>query len=282
MYNIEIHKMPIEAIRDRKKVLQIFRAYKLLIEDKRPIEEVAKVLNTSSLALYHDLNILFPLLIKINFSEEVEEMYYQIKQYFMTFPLDFSTTRINLNDLYLEENKQLKFIAIAALTFRLDLTSLSELLGENPKIIYNRLLHKQETFSKSLDYCFWKDSTNQTEAKLNFLSYYEALLLAKKRNDSLTFKTLLSTLSDKDVIAFKNTRKKGSTYKKDDIETILSYQYKYAFSVEILVKTLKIDIDSYRKLLKTTEGTELYDSIKMLNENNKLKWSYNPNNRPRK
>lgn len=161
--------------------------------------------------------------------------------------------RIDLNQLFLAEEKQMQFLAKVALTYRLSLASLSELLNMDEDTIYKKL-HKcnnGSVLTKSLDYLFGMNLSNQIEAKAHFVVLYRNLLNAKKLGDNRKIMQLLSPILDKKATALmrscQNEQKKLS---EEDYLLMLEYQLKYALSSRQIGYLFNVDLTFYRKKIR--------------------------------
>ena len=135
---------------------------------------------------------------------------------------------INVGLLYKNEDNQIKFIVLSALTFRLKLETLSELLQVNEEFLAKKMYNEIKENYMALDYLFNNDYTNQDKAKNEFTKYYNELLLATRNKDVNKKKELISKIDNSDM---NNILKKLHEYPNltdEQLEKAIKFQIKYS------------------------------------------------------
>lgn len=186
-------------------------------------------------------------------------------------------TRIDLSKLYSKEESQMKFLAHVALTYRLTLASLSELLGMDEDMIFRKLLKYNPSRHQSFLYAFNVDFADQEEAKTKFVELYKSIFDAKKSKDKDKIAELLSTIDDSkfiEVLEHCKKRSVSSQLANDKLIVILKYQLKYALSYRGVAKIFKINPGQYNtRILELLESEpELKLQYEHLADYNRLQY----------
>lgn len=180
------------------------------------------------------------------------------------------TTRIKLDALYKDPEKQYKFIVHAALTFRLHLDTLSQLLQIDENEMLENMIRIVPGAYEAITFLLYHDVCDQNTARQEFLEYYRELINAIRTKDSESKKKLISVVSDARVAKIKNEREAGDLISDEEILAILNYQIKYALKQDEVADMFKINRSNYAKrALKLLESdTGLYKKYEYLSDYN--------------
>lgn len=154
--------------------------------------------------------------------------------------------------MYPTKAKRINFLAKCALTFSLDLDSLSEVTGLDKDKLYTDLLNFYEGNRSSLMYLFKHNFFNQDATKANFINYFRRLTAAYLNKDKKAISLILLEISDKEAIDAKeeiqiNKAKYGNNvpFTEEQILAILKYQLKYGLSGYAISRIFVIDRTKY-------------------------------------
>lgn len=175
-----------------------------------------------------------------------------------------NNNHLKLDILYSDEEKQYKFLAQLALTYRTKLDLLSDLFQIDEEILLNNLLKYNSNLSNSLNYLFNRESYIEDIAKYNTVLFYKNLVNALLKKDNNYFNKVINEISDKDIQEFLNKPKDILNNK--DILMLLKYQLKYSLSNKTMSNIFNIDELIYTNLLKNI----LNHNIELNNRYNEL------------
>ena len=154
--------------------------------------------------------------------------------------------KLRLDILSKNPNIQIKLLHHIALTFRAKLPLLSELFGMEEKEIYDGLCNG--VYFQSFNYLFNVDSTDQEEARINIITYYQELLNAMRTKDKVMRKILIARIDDSIVNKIINRTEK--ILSDEDIEEIIKYQIKYSLTYRATAEIFHINAPNYSDRLK--------------------------------
>lgn len=159
--------------------------------------------------------------------------------------------RVEISRLYNSEDKQYRFVVMAALHFRLDLNSLSILLGKDQNIINQKCKNYVSSMHNALEYLFTEELYSQEVAIQDFLIYYDELMNALNSGDKDKSSALVKLLADSQVRELKERYKSGDVWSLEDLEILLNYQLKYAISTSNIGRNFSINRKTYADRLKS-------------------------------
>lgn len=184
---------------------------------------------------------------------ELEEYYHQLMLFHRKFKA--SLTREILADggskLYMDicsmfpnKDRRRAFLNNVAISFGLNLDTLSSLLGIDGEILYNMLV--DNSMSWPIYYLFHYRNANQDKGLLKFNLFIRSLKKANSERDMdkirETLNTYIGDAKAKKIIA---TRKSGDTISNMDIDTIMRYQVKYGLTSLEIASRFNIDSVTY-------------------------------------
>lgn len=159
-----------------------------------------------------------------------------------------------------------------ALTYRLSIKTMAELLNQNPINIYNDFVFDSK-LGTAMKYLFDVETANETEeTRLNKKRKAKAFLFAilhAKKNQNQDLKTkLLTSLFETDK-AFQNVKDKLTQYQDvstEDILAIVNYRLKYGISRSKIAEELSINVKflSYQEI--KIEDENIQKSLSVLNK----------------
>ena len=163
-------------------------------------------------------------------------------------------TKLRIDLIYNDEERQIRLLKHMALTYRVKLPLLAELFGIDENTLLDKLLEVSGESYNSLMYLFYHDFSDQEIARRDLISFYQLLLVAKKRKDTTTQNLLIRKVSDYHMQEVIKKHEEGKAYTDNEIETILKYQLKYALSSSQIAKMIGIRGNSYNeRVLKLIE-----------------------------
>lgn len=157
------------------------------------------------------------------------------------------STKIELSVIYKEIENQYKFMVHAALTFRLHLDTLSNLLQIDENELLENMIRLVPNSYNAITYLLYHDVNEQTIARQEFLSYYRELLNAIRTKDIEEKKRLISIVTDFNVAQIRKKHQLGDPLSEQEIEAILKYQIKYALTQEEISLMFDINRANYSK-----------------------------------
>ena len=152
---------------------------------------------------------------------------------------------INLEELYATEDKQYSFLTSSALTFRLDLETLSRLVGKDVDTVSSKVFYYRGSLEMSLKYLFYYENNNQEVALQNFLIYYQKLILAKKNGNKKELEELIKVIGDGNVKQILAVPSAINTLLDKEIDAIIEYQLKYSLSNAAIRRMFHFDVNNY-------------------------------------
>lgn len=156
-------------------------------------------------------------------------------------------TKLSLNAFYSDKEKQYRFLANAALYFRLHLDTLSTLFQIEEKEILDNMIRICSSSYDALKILFYHDTKDQNVARINFMNYYRELLDAVRNKKLDDKKRLISLIGDSKAINLKKNRCPGDKLSDNDIEILIRYQLKYALTNHDIAYIFEIDRNNYVK-----------------------------------
>lgn len=221
-------------------------------------------------------------LVKKGFPLNGEELYKEIEKYYdkdRVYVIEKEKTIYNsgldIDSLFQKEVNMKKFLLQCALTFRMKLPLLSELLNSPEDVIYNEMIRNSDNIFLALLFLFNSDTTDQIKAKEQFLSFYDSFKEAIKNRDTKKRKELLGIICDEKAHLLSKTRKEGDKISESDLETMLSYQLKYSLTAKDVSDYFNISLHHYVKIVNEylsahPEEKLNYEILVDIHKNNKF------------
>ena len=150
-------------------------------------------------------------------------------------------TKIDLNKMFVNPEKQYKFLCLMILTYRVKPKTIKSLLDIPAKEIEKNLFLYNKEYNEALEYLIKKDQTDQELALHNFKQSYVYLTIALKKNDKNKIHELVGLLNDDNIMARVKDVRKDLTVMKE----LIKYQIKYALSVSQMSKLTKMSEKDY-------------------------------------
>ena len=160
------------------------------------------------------------------------------------------STKIKIDVIYKDLNNQYRFIVHAALTFRLHLDTLSQLLQIDENELLENMIRIVPNAYDALKYLLYHDVNDQEMARGEFLSYYRELLNAVRTKDVEDKKRLIAVVSDARVAEIRKKREPGGILSDEEMEAIVIYQVKYALTQDAVTAMFDINRGNYSKRLE--------------------------------
>lgn len=160
-------------------------------------------------------------------------------------------TKLSLSAFYSDIEKQYRFLANAALYFRLHLDTLSNLFQIDEKEILDNMIRICPGSYDALKILFYHDTKNQDIARVEFMNYYRELLDAVRSKNMDDKKRLIALIGDSKAVELKKNRQSGNKLSEDDIGVLIRYQLKYALTVHDIAYIFEIDRNNYQKRINT-------------------------------
>ena len=184
------------------------------------------------------------------------------------------TPKLRLDVLYRDERKQTWLLSQLALTFRVNLDTLSQLFDIPRNELESRIMKFNEFCYGPFVYLFYKDKANQELAKARLIEYYRMLLNALLRKDVDTINVLLRELKDDEVREFKYRHKLGEIKTSEEMMSLIKYQLKYALSNNKMASMFHFDRNAYDERVRR----ELSNNPELESQYNNLIDYYRTNN----
>jgi len=156
-------------------------------------------------------------------------------------------TKLRLDVIFDDEEKQMEFLIHLMLTFRVKLSLIEQMFQINKNLL-KRKLSEDIKFFDALSYLNFNDETNQEEARENVRYFYKELHNAFK--DNIKKNILFNMISDEKINIIKNSNKSIDILSNDEIISILKYQLKYALNNDQLVNEFNMDMEKYRERIQ--------------------------------
>jgi len=178
-------------------------------------------------------------------------------------------SKLRLDVIYRSKEGQDKFLFHSALTFRLNLKSLSELFQMDEKEIYHTLIDTSPSCMYGIRYLVYEDGTNQEEAKEKFVNYYKELLNAIRQKNIEEKNRLIDVISDKKIVDL-SKRSSGDKISNEEIITILRYQLKYSLTSSQIQRMFNVHRNNLLKRVRELpdEYQDLKDGYEKLSDYN--------------
>jgi len=184
------------------------------------------------------------------------------------------STKIKIDVLYKDIDNQYKFIVHAALTFRLHLDTLSQMLQIDENELLENMIRIVPNAYDAIKYLLYHDVNDQNIARGDFLNYYRELLNAIRMKDIDEKKRLISVVSDSKVAEIRKKHEPGDVLTDEEFEAIVTYQVKYGLTQELVTAMFDINIANYNLRIGRvlTNNPKLRQKYDYLSEYNKFKF----------
>lgn len=160
------------------------------------------------------------------------------------------STKIKIDVIYKGLESQYRFIVHAALTFRLHLDTLSQMLQIDENELLENMIRIVPSAYDAITSLLYHDVNDQEKARNEFLSYYRELLNAIRTKDIEEKKRLINVISDSKVAEIRKNHNPGDALSDEDIEAILKYQVKYSLTQDETTLMFGINRANYNKRLE--------------------------------
>jgi hypothetical protein len=160
-------------------------------------------------------------------------------------PKNVNPLNIDLNRVTKNEEHQYRFLALSALTFHLNLTSLAFITGKCENEVYQDLYNYCGEYYSSINYLFNGCDSDQNEAIKNFVMYYRTLIDAKSRGDKEQVKELFGKINDREAIEFSKRYHMSQPLSDKDLAILLKFQLKYGHSIKKMTQIFDVSYHQY-------------------------------------
>lgn len=156
-----------------------------------------------------------------------------------------SVAKLRLDVIFDNEIEQWEFLCNIALTFKINLKTISRLFQiDEKKALENLISHNRKAYT-SLIYLFYRDKTDQEIASTKFISYYKELLAAVKNKDNELLKSLINQVGDSNIEINLKDRVPFAELTELQLVTLIEHQLKYSLSSTQIAKEFDIDVTYY-------------------------------------
>ena len=161
---------------------------------------------------------------------------------------------LRLEELSKDERKAYKLLTYIALTYRANLTTLSELFKIDASTIYEKLMdynYSSDTHIRGLEFLFHGDRFDQKTSAKKVIAFYLAWLKVSKIEDKEERNFEKTKLLDiiKSVKGYNSLikLKDGETLNDEELFEVLKYQIKYGMTYEMLNSIIGRHSSSYHQ-----------------------------------
>ena len=163
---------------------------------------------------------------------------------------------LRLEELNKDERKAYMMLTYIALTYRANLTTLSELFKIDPHELHEKLLdynYSSDSHLRGLEFLFWGDKFNQEKSAEKIMAFYLAWIKLskiedKEARDNEKAKLLGIIKSIKGYNALMKL-KSGETLTEEEMLEVLKYQLKYGLTYDMLNSIIGRDPSAYNQRL---------------------------------